>query len=169
MLVDASRHVGFWTWEVRPDHVFADPIMSAYFGMQAEDGERGPPLERFMEAIHSDDRDRIRTAITRAVTTGEPYREAYRVKTLFGQERTLIAVGRCFRDARGRPHLYPGHITDITVRRTGTSADIYDQLSRSRDLAAAEGKLLLEYLISMAMLECSDDKMSGKDKFSLLN
>lgn len=77
-----SPRIGTWVWDVQPDKLFGDPLISTYFGMDAAEGASGQPMERYLRAIHSDDRDRVRRAFCGACTSGEAYSETYRVRTL---------------------------------------------------------------------------------------
>ena len=46
--------VGSWSWDVDGNRVYSDAGVSACFGLTQEDGVRGAPLERYLNAIHED-------------------------------------------------------------------------------------------------------------------
>lgn len=138
--------------------MFADPVMSVYFGMEAEEGASGPPAERYGEAIHEDDRERIEAAVHRAVVTGQPFIEIYRVRTLYRADRLIMADGRCFRDRDGNPNLYPGHIIDISdyLAIENSIKEIRDHLEVALLKAQKMRNSFLTYLITLAAREAAE-------------
>ena len=110
----ASRIVGVWMWNVKTDIVQADAELCAYFSVPKEVGQKGVPLSHFLKGIHEADRVRLINRITRAVMTGKPFSETYRVVSAESGLRWVQANGTCFRDADGRPEIYPGTIVDVT-------------------------------------------------------
>lgn len=157
-----GQRIGTWAGEVRPNRVFADPIMSAYFGMDAEEGASGPPVERYLSAVHVDDRPRVRRAVRRTIVLSVPLLECYRVMTLDGTECRIAATGRCFRDGYGRANLHLGDIIDVT--------DLVLHIQSLRELAACLGFLsisaerqglrFVKYLIDMVLHEVSEGSPS---------
>lgn len=150
--------VGTWGWQVKPDLCFADPVTATYFGMTPQEGRKGQPIQRFLRAIHPDDQERVEFAIAKTVHEGTPYRETYRVITLDGEARTIMAAGFCFRDHDGNPDLYPGHFVDI-----GPAAAVEDlayelggAITLARQMADGRDMGMLRYLLDMARLEFWD-------------
>lgn len=110
----ASRVIGVWMWHVTTDVVQADAEVCAYFSVPKDVGETGVPLNAFLKGIHEADRLRVINRITRAVMTGKPFSETYRVVSPENGLRWVQANGTCFRDSEGRPETYPGTIVDVT-------------------------------------------------------
>lgn len=157
-ICEFGRRVGTWAAEVRSNRVFADPMMSAYFGMDAGEGASGPPVERYLSAVHADDRLRVGRAVRRAIVSSAPFSECYRVMTVHGTECRVAATGCCFRDAHGRPNLHMGHIVDVSdlsmhIQSLGDLAARLGFLSVS---AERQGLSFVKYLIDMALHEVSE-------------
>lgn len=166
-----SPRIGTWVWDVQPNKLFGDTLISTYFGMDAAEGAAGQPLERFLCAIHPDDRNRVERSFRDACYTGKNYSEAYRVRTLHGDERLVLAEGRCYNDARGRPNIYPGHVVDIgdMVGPDPSIVDLQDHLHVAL-LKARQLRLgLAQHLLSMAILEVSDVRRTTEEMASRLN
>src|SRR5207244_12154701 len=72
-----AGHMGTWDWEIRSGRVTWSPNLEALFGM--EPGTFGNTLEAFLEAVHADDRQRVRSAITRVLQNNLPLHLEYRV------------------------------------------------------------------------------------------
>lgn len=120
--IEAAGAVGTWIWDVRSDRVQADH--ATWCGTGAVDGRSTTGrLADFLDAIHPDDRDRIRADIARCVSDGTPYRAEYRI--LHGDGiRWFTALGRCERDGWGRPTIFAGVTVDVTDRRNREDAAV---------------------------------------------
>jgi PAS domain S-box-containing protein len=111
----AIGKVGSWVWEVEKDIVVADPNLTRMFGIDQKLGQRGIALENFMDAIHPEDRERVRRAIVKSVRTLVPFEEEYRTTSLNGTRHWVLARGSVEQRAEGK--LFTGVIVDITERR----------------------------------------------------
>jgi len=109
--------IGTWDWHVRENKVYANERFSRTYCVDPAAGAAGAPIEDFVAAIHPDDRARVQQQIEAAVASGNQFAEEYRVVQEDGSVRWLLARGRCFRDADGRPTRFPGAATDITDRK----------------------------------------------------
>jgi hypothetical protein len=150
----ASRVVGVWMWNVKTDIVQADADVCAYFSVPKEVGETGAPLRSFLSGIHEDDRLRLINRITRAIMTGAPFSETYRVVGAESGLRWVQANGTCFRDAEGRPETYPGTIVDVTdpsLEHPHTL--IVEHLLEAHQLADHAGEKELTRLLEAVLLE----------------
>jgi PAS domain S-box-containing protein len=115
LALDASGVVGTWDWDVVADRVYADPRFAALFG-------EGKPVVEYVNAIHPDDVARVKAAIDRGLTLGEPFREEYRLVQKDGSVRWIDARGRCQFDDAGAPTRFPGVAVDITDRKVSEHA-----------------------------------------------
>jgi PAS domain S-box-containing protein len=113
----AAGVVGTWDWHVAENKVFANERFARIYGVDPEEALRGAPVERFVEAIHPDDRARVRLRIEAAVATAGEFAEEYRLVQGDGTIRWVLARGRCYHDDNGRPTRFPGAATDITERK----------------------------------------------------
>jgi PAS domain S-box-containing protein len=113
----AAGVVGTWDWHVADNKVFANERFARIYGVDPRAAMLGAPVESFVKAIHPDDRERVRIRIEAAVATGGDFSEEYRLVQDDGSIRWVLARGRCYHDADGRPSRFPGAATDITERK----------------------------------------------------
>jgi PAS domain S-box-containing protein len=112
-----SNEVGTWTWDVVNNRVVADPNLARLFGVSPQDAAGGP-VEKYLAAIHPDDRAEASAAITKAL--GGPtdrYEIDYRIMRRNGAISWVTARGTVERDSEGRPISFPGVVIDISARR----------------------------------------------------
>jgi PAS domain S-box-containing protein len=112
-----AQIVGFWDWHIREDTVFADTRFARLFNVDPDHAAAGAPIAAFTDAIHPDDRERVRAFITRGLETGEPFAEEYRLRGVDGVVRHVLAHGQCVYDADRQPSRFPGIVVDITEQR----------------------------------------------------
>lgn len=109
--------VGSWAWNMSADVVTADKGLARIFDISFTDISKGLPLDVFINAVHSDDRTRVRTTIEEAIKTGKSYECEYRVVTKKDTERWVIARGQVEYDNHKQPLRIAGVIIDITDRK----------------------------------------------------
>ena len=113
-LAARAAELGFWTWDIARDEIWATDTARALFEV--------PPTERvnmarFVEALHPEDREGVHRAVQAALTGDGEYERQYRVMLRDGGQRWIDARGRVEFDGRGRPVLMRGVLLDITSRR----------------------------------------------------
>lgn len=69
--------------------------------------------EQWLNDLHPDDRDRVRTQWAQAVASGTPYQVEYRLRRHDGQYRWILSRAHPHRDATGQIDLWVGGATDI--------------------------------------------------------
>lgn len=159
-----SKIVGVWMWHVQKDVIQADPAVCDYFAVPPRDGEIGVPLAVFLEGIHDDDRPRVVSRISRAVMTGKPFHEVYRVVDGSGEVRSIEAKGVCFRDAEGRPATYPGTIVDVPGDiREHPHIQVVEHLMEACQFAEVAKEPVLTKLIEAVLLEAGMRLASNMD------
>ncbi|MGQ3413111.1 PAS domain-containing protein [Natrinema sp. LN54] len=109
--------VGTWEWHIPENRMIVGTSFADTFGIDPDAAREGVPLEKFIDAIHEDDRDRVAAAINEAVETGDTYEEEYRVWNADDDLRWVVARGHVERDEDGNPVTFPGALTDITDRK----------------------------------------------------
>ena len=129
LALGSSALVGTWDWDFRADKVTADPRFAALYGIDVEQAAEGVSPERFVAAIHPDDRERVFTEIAAAVSGKGPYRSEYRVPGSNGAVHWIVASGQVRLDVSGRPERFPG-----------VAVDISDQKAAAEALAASEAR-----------------------------
>jgi signal transduction histidine kinase/DNA-binding response OmpR family regulator len=145
--------VAVFEWEVESDRVAVLGPLAETFGVEVD--ATGLPLETFIQAIHPDDRVRVRAAIDHSTSTGEAYEAEYRAG--FGSdERWLLARGRVGRSPGGGRRL-AGALVDVTERLLAQRAIRQNQAALqeqtralqilNRAAAAVSGDLDLKRLV----------------------
>ncbi|SEQ89610.1 PAS domain-containing protein [Natrinema salaciae] len=109
--------VGTWEWDVRDDEMVVGPSFARTFGVDPDAARAGVSLDRFVDAIHEDDRERVVDEIEAAVDACREYEAEYRVRNADGEIRWVVARGRVECDGDGEPITFPGALTDITERK----------------------------------------------------
>jgi PAS domain-containing protein len=105
--------VGTWDWDILNNRVYADGPAAGLFGITAEEGALGSPLEKWLAAIHPDDAGALTAEINHVMKTGHVFAMEYRI-IANDQVHWVYARGRCTFDQAGHPVRFPGAFADIT-------------------------------------------------------
>lgn len=124
----AMAHTGSWVRDIATGDVRWSDEQCRIFGY--EPGAAKPTFALFVDALHPEDRDRVLDVLNRAVETGAPYAERFRIRRPDGSVRTVVARGELKRTADGRPLRMIGTVQDITER-----SRIEGEIERERDFA----------------------------------
>ena len=118
LAIDAAQ-IGPWHWNLVTGEVLWSPQCLALFGLPA-----GTVMthERFLQAVHPDDRERVQAALREAIENHLEYVVEKRVLGANGSVRWLAARGRCNYDDAGRPLHIVGVTFDITDRKRAEEA-----------------------------------------------
>jgi PAS domain S-box-containing protein len=111
----AAAGMGTWLWRIRPDEQLLDESLRRLMGIAP--GEDVFTIAQFIEAIHPDDRHRVRREFERAATEGGDFRVDFRVQDAGGAVRWLSDQGRVFAGSDGTARFITGACMDITERR----------------------------------------------------
>ncbi|WP_276299638.1 PAS domain S-box protein [Halorussus lipolyticus] len=109
--------VGTWEWHIEDDKMVTGASFARTFGVDPESARDGVSLDRFIDAIHEDDRERVEQEIDRVLETCGEYEEEYRVTDAEGNLRWVVARGTVECDDEGNPVTFPGALADITKRK----------------------------------------------------
>ena len=121
--LDASLRAGgvaSWVFDVPAQILYGDSTLNDWFGVDGPAGA-GRPLDRYLAAMHPDDRPAVESKIAAALESGATYAAEYRLTT-GGRERWVLARGAIERDAAGRPLRMNGAVLDVTDRRRAEEA-----------------------------------------------
>jgi len=113
LAVDAAGQ-GTWDWNILTDEMLWSERCRILYGIRP-DAE--VTRERFLEAIHPDDRDRTVQAGKRALEQKTDYDVEMRVLWPDGATHWIAAKGRYFYDENGRAVRMSGMAWDITLRK----------------------------------------------------
>jgi hypothetical protein len=155
--------IGLYTWKVGEDLVYADSLVADLFGLDGDAAKIGLPLERFLQSIHGDDVNRVQAAISAAVETGDSYGIEYRVLSASGHERTIRAMGQCFRNTHGQPSEWAGTILVLDEREIPSCEDavLVDACITAYQAAGRAGADFVTYLLSMVLIELGHAEVSN--------
>jgi two-component system, LuxR family, sensor kinase FixL len=134
-LAARAAALGFWTWDVARDEIWATHSARSLFGFGPSERIN---LMRFLDAQHRDDRDAVKQAIEKALKGGFEYEARCRVPVSGGEARWVAARGRVELDAAGQPALMRGVVLDI-------AAQLYAEL----ELQGVRGQLAHAGRVSM--------------------
>ena len=152
--MSAGKSVGTWDWDIPHDQVFADKRFAELYGVDPERAKVGAPIAEFFGGIHPEDVSRVQVDVAKGMESGEPFSSEYRLPQPDGEERWVIAQGRCVLSPEGKPLRFSGLSFDITDRKKAEirrealvrlTDDIRD-LNRPEDLAFAASTILGEML-----------------------
>ncbi|WP_288520674.1 diguanylate cyclase [uncultured Pseudomonas sp.] len=123
ILAEAERYqrsqyfarIGTWDWDIDTNQLYWSDAIFGMFGYSV--GEVAPSYELFCNAVHPDDRARVRAGELRCIETGENHDEEYRVVWPDGTLRWLRETGNVINDELGTPIKMMGVVRDITEEK----------------------------------------------------
>ncbi|PSB18834.1 PAS domain S-box protein [Phormidesmis priestleyi ULC007] len=124
--------MGTWDWDIQTGTITWSDNLEALFGL--EPGGFDGSFEMFNSLLHPDDRERVLSAIDRAITTGEDYNLEFRALHPQGGVRWALTQARVFYDLNGQPVRMAGIDLDITERKRDVEA-LQESETRFRQLA----------------------------------
>lgn len=113
-LAARAAALGFWTWDVTRNEIWATTNARAIFGVSADEKL---DLPRFLNLVHPEHREAVQAALKKSLADGGEYEAQYRVPLQNGQMRWIAAHGRAEFDANRQPTVMSGVVVDITARR----------------------------------------------------
>jgi two-component system sensor kinase FixL len=113
-LASAAAGLGMWTWDLNNRTGWASARTQRLLGYS--DSEHLTQA-RFMDAVHPDDREGVRLAVERAMTSDHDFEMEHRVQVRGVETRWVTIRGRVERNDSGKPILVRGVLLDISSRR----------------------------------------------------
>ncbi len=116
-LAKAQRlaHIGNWAWDIASGKIVWSDETFRIFGH--EPGSFSASYEKFIEAVHPDDRDAVQMAVARGLNATNPYAIEHRIILPDGDERYVAEQGEAVFDEAGKPVSMNGTVQDITERK----------------------------------------------------
>ena len=108
-----AAELAMWMWDIPRDEVWTTDKGRALFGFAQSEKIS---LDRFLDALHPEDRDTVRQAVVSAVNGAGEYESEYRVVLPGGQTRWIAGRGRV-EFGGGKPVRMRGVSLDITRRK----------------------------------------------------
>jgi two-component system, LuxR family, sensor kinase FixL len=131
-----AAQMGTWDWLIGHE-VNWSPETRCIFGLSEADCEITPQL--FFERLHSDDREKVKQAMARAIREGTQFEIEFRVVRPDGQVRWVMAKGKTISAEAGQSARMLGINMDITERKAA-------------EIEAEEHRRQLSHLTRVAML-----------------
>ena len=152
-IIEAAE-LGIWSWEIGADRVHADARMARLFGIPAEARDNAP-IADYLAAFHPDDLEPTVALIREAVAQAGAYAATYRVRTVDGGWRWVIARGHVELDAEGQPAEIRGVVIDAT-RQLEAEQQLRATEERYRTVfdSIDEGLCVIDMLYDAAVLPC---------------
>ena len=139
----AMAHLGHWTVNLQTGELAWSDEIFRIFG---HDPQAFKPTEAaFYAAVHPDDRDRVRLAVSEAFDKETVYRIDHRVVLPDGRVRWVHEEAMTEKDAEGRPLRLTGTVQDITERKLAE-----DALRQAKEEAECANRAKSEFLSRMS-------------------
>jgi PAS domain S-box-containing protein len=141
-LAEAQRlaHIGSWEWDSLTNKLTASDEINRIFGLSISS------YDRFLELVHTDDRETIKCAVSETIACQSPYDVHYRIILPNGTNRIIHAQGASIADGDGKTLRIIGTVQDVTDRRemeerlemlnTELTAHAVELAAANRDLEA---------------------------------
>ncbi|GJE14225.1 MULTISPECIES: PAS domain-containing protein [Methylobacterium] len=157
LALDALDVIGRWEWDAATDHVRADGFVALLFNIDPEEAESGVPLATYNAAIHGEDRERAAAQLRRSAQEGSAYLTEYRVISIDGRTRWVLARGRFTSDHTGRLLGGSGILVDISRMRMseGTFNEVESYAEETPLERAADHAIAAQY----AIMEMADPEL----------
>ncbi|MFV1850198.1 MAG: diguanylate cyclase domain-containing protein [Thalassospira sp.] len=139
--------IGTWDWRVDTDELYWSDAIYGMFGYKP--GEVTPSYSLFCDAVHPDDRERVRQGELRCIETGENHDEEYRVVWPDGHIRWLRETGNVIKDGTGETVKMMGVVRDITEERE--ASDQIRDLAFNDPLTRLPNRIIFEDRLSKAI------------------
>ncbi|WJH38427.1 PAS domain-containing protein (plasmid) [Aliirhizobium terrae] len=117
---DAPPEVGFFTWDVPENILYADRALADLFGLDPKVSSQGSPIEAYLDRVHPEDRSRLAKTIRDSIVADRPQQESYRVKNTEGHYVFVTGFGRGFRDQDGDIVRYVGIVIPMIAQASPT-------------------------------------------------
>lgn len=117
-LSNAQRiaHIGHWDWDIVKNELAWSDEIYRIFGIPKT--EFGATYEAFINAIHPDDRELVKTTVNDALTFGRLYSIDHRIVLPSGDIRIVHEQAEIIYGPGGSPAMMSGTVQDITDRKT---------------------------------------------------
>jgi PAS domain S-box-containing protein len=146
-LVEAQHvaHIGSWEWDVAANSIWWSDEMYRVYGLAV-----GSPItyERFISAVHPDDRARVNEIVATSARTGEAFTFEHRAVKPDGTVVTLYSRGRVVMGEDGRAIRMLGIGHDITERKRAEEERLELAHEQAARREAEESNRMKDYFLA---------------------
>jgi formate hydrogenlyase transcriptional activator len=114
ILAASAAEAGLWIMEMGKGIVWATPKLRELLHVTPEDEL---PFERFMAAVHPDDRKRVNGLLRQSLERREALRMEYRIVRPDGAVRWISSLGKPSAEGSGHPERLTGVSIDVSERK----------------------------------------------------
>ncbi len=127
-------NIGTWDWNIQSGELVWSERIAPLFGYK--EGELETSYENFLAAVHPDDRDAVKNAVSACIEEDLPYDIEHRVVWPDGTVRWLSEKGAVVRDTDGNPLQMLGVVQDIHERKIAklNLAEREQQIARQNEM-----------------------------------
>jgi len=114
ILAKAQRltHFGSWDWDLAKNEISLSDEIYQIFGLTPEGF--GGSYDEFVALIHPEDRDTVKSSVSRVLSKNLPFELNYRVVRPDGTVRVVQSQGEVYFDEGGQPQRMVGTVHDVT-------------------------------------------------------
>jgi PAS domain S-box-containing protein len=145
----AAGASGSWDWDILADRLYVDVHFAELYGISPEATANGLPTSAFFQAIHPEDRPRIRIAVAGILAGAELFSKEFRIVTRTGVTLWMHGRGQCILSGEEKPVRFTGLLVDVTERRRAEE--------RLRIAQTAGGIGTFEYVDGFATVSVSEE------------
>ena len=115
-LAQRGANDGLWDWDLERDELYVSSRWAAMIGYDADELDASP--REWMERVHADDADRVRSEFARHLAGDIPHFECeFRMRHRDGHWLWVLARGVAVREGDAPPHRCAGSLTDVSERK----------------------------------------------------
>jgi len=119
-LAQQKVNLGSWEWNIATDQITWSNALASLHGI--EDVSSFPSFEQWLQLVHADDREMIRSALRAALAGEKDYDVEFRTIRPDGSAQWVAARAALFRDVSGKPVRMLGISLDVTNRKRSEEA-----------------------------------------------
>jgi PAS domain S-box-containing protein len=112
LALDAA-YMGVWEWNIQTNAIIWSPECYKIYGVKSSD----KTFKSFINLLHPEDADRIKTMIDKALADRTAQASEYRIIRPSGEVVWISDLGQVFFDETGKPLRMVGIVQDITERK----------------------------------------------------
>jgi PAS domain S-box-containing protein len=137
-----SAKLGLWQLDIASKHIWATSQCRRILGLGAHSTLT---WQAFINAVHPEDRLRVKQACKRAIAQGESDEQEYRVVYPDGRVRWILNRARSVGNAADKPLHMTGVVLDITERKRAEE-ELRESEERYRNVVETQSELICRYL-----------------------
>jgi PAS domain S-box-containing protein len=158
--------LAMWAWDIPRNEAWSSAVGRALFGFAPSDKLS---VERFLQALHPQDREAVRQALAAALNGQGEYESEYRVVAPDGQVRWMAGRGRVEFEG-GRPRRLRGVSLDVTRRKQAEERfrAVVEAAPHAMIMADAAGQITLANAQAEAVFGYGPGELVGRPVEALI-